>query len=169
MTTTHVTNRHGDEIRVGQHWTDGIRRSIRRTLRVGRFADAGSSGTVAVCTVIASTNRASGLVLHPNRVVEINIDRLHATASGRGYLLATGALSVRVSDGSAAAVGHARIRTVAIDAICQRCGALREVPYSHNFHDDGDWFTCDVWINPCGHRDTYAAAIAEAERQQAAQ
>ncbi len=164
-----MTNRHGDEIRVGQHWTDDTRRTARRTLRVERFESAGSLGTVAVCTVIATTDHATGQVLHLTRAVEINVDRLHATASGRGYLLATGALSVRVADRSASPVGHARIRTVAIDATCPRCGAMRGIPYSHNFHDDGDWLSCDRWDNPCGHIDTYAAALAEAEKRQAAQ
>lgn len=81
------TNRHGDIVRVGQLWLDAPKRPAQRTLHVDSLEDAGSLGTVAVCTVASSLDQLSGETTHPNRVVEINIDRLHTTRTGQGYLL----------------------------------------------------------------------------------
>lgn len=88
MTTTTMTNRHGDEIHIGQLWTDDPRRDTRRTLHVDSFQDAGSLGTQAVCTVIRAHNTTTGEITEPGRVVAINIDSLHTTAGGNGYRLA---------------------------------------------------------------------------------
>ncbi|MGO4205533.1 hypothetical protein AB4Z09_28130 [Rhodococcus sp. TAF43] len=163
-----ITNRHGDEIRVGQHWLDPATRDDRRTLRVDGFADAGSLGTVAVCTVVAVYSRSELTVTHPDRVVQINIDRLRVKPSARGYQLATGTFTVRVADRRHSPVSHAIIRTITLDAICPLCSGPRGVPTNHNFHDDGQWLSCDTWENPCGHFDMYVNVLAEAERAQAA-
>lgn len=84
-----VTNRHGDEIAVGQLWTDGPRRTTVRTLRIDEIVSGGSLGPRAVCTVIRAHDPDTGQVSEPGRVVSIQIDSLHTTASERGYRLAT--------------------------------------------------------------------------------
>ncbi|MGW0025443.1 hypothetical protein [Rhodococcus sp. NPDC003383] len=86
MTKT-LTNRHGDEIAVGQLWTDDPRRTTVRTLRIDDLVREGNLGSRAVCTVIRSHDTETGQVTEPGRVVSINIDSLHTTASGRGYRL----------------------------------------------------------------------------------
>ncbi|KXX60606.1 hypothetical protein [Rhodococcus sp. LB1] len=84
MTNT-LTNRHGDEIRIGQLWADDPRRTVVRTLRIDGLDDAGSLGAVAVCTVVQAHDTDTGQVTAPGRVVTINIDRLHTTGAGNGY------------------------------------------------------------------------------------
>ncbi|WP_137725647.1 hypothetical protein [Prescottella subtropica] len=162
------TNRYGDTIAVGQHWLDPAARDNRRTLRVDGFEDAGSLGTVAVCTVVAVHDQRAGTVTHPDRVVQINVDRLHTTAAGKGYQLAAGAMTVRVADWRTSPVGHADIRTVTIDAVCPTCSGPRGVPATHNIEVDGQRLSCDTWDNPCGHTDRYHLVLAEAERIAAA-
>ncbi|MGV9748094.1 hypothetical protein ACWDTG_24790 [Rhodococcus zopfii] len=83
-----ITNRHGDEIRIGQLWTDDPSRTSRRTLRVDGFEDAGQLGARVVCTVIGSLDTETGQVTAPGRVVAIKADSLHTTAAGKGYRLA---------------------------------------------------------------------------------
>lgn len=34
---------------------------------------------------------------------------------------------------------------------CPTCGESMGEPKGHNFHEDGDWYHCNVWDNPCGH------------------
>ncbi|WP_213571207.1 hypothetical protein [Rhodococcus sp. USK13] len=80
-----MTNRHGDEIRIGQIWLDDTRRTVIRSLRVDDFTDAGTLGTTAVCTVVQARNTETGDVTRPGRVVSINVDSLHTTARGNGY------------------------------------------------------------------------------------
>lgn len=162
-----ITNRHGDEIRVGQLWLDNPARTARRTLRVDGLEDAGALGTAAICTVVAAYNQETGEITAPGRVVSIKVDSLHATPSGKGYHLATAAMTVRVADRRTSPVGHATVRTVTIAAVCPTCAAPRGVPANHNFHDDGEWLSCDKWENPCGHVDRYDAVLVEAERAQA--
>jgi len=87
MTNT-LTNRHGDEIAVGQLWTDDPRRTTVRTLRIDDLVREGNLGSRAVCTVIRSRDTDTGQTTEPGRVVSINIDSLHTTAGGRGYRLA---------------------------------------------------------------------------------
>lgn len=84
MTDT-KTNRHGDEIRTGQLWTDDPCRTVIRTLRIDNLDDAGSLGAVAICTVVQARDTDTGHVTAPDRVVTINIDHLHTTAAGNGY------------------------------------------------------------------------------------
>jgi len=57
------------------------------------------------------------------------------------------------------------VRTVTVSAYCPACGARRGEPYAHRFAEDGAWYTCDRWTNPCGHVDMYAAVIVEAGRR----
>jgi hypothetical protein len=54
------------------------------------------------------------------------------------------------------------IRKVVISATCPRCGARRGEPRGLNQHDDGAWYWVQVWDNPCGHVDMYAAVAREA-------
>jgi len=86
--TESTTNRHGDDIRIGQLWTDDPRRSTVRTLRIDELVAAGSLGTRAVCTVIRSHDTETGQVTEPGRIVSIKVDSLHTTPSGRGYRIA---------------------------------------------------------------------------------
>lgn len=55
-----------------------------------------------------------------------------------------------------------KVRTVTIAATCPKCGGPRGEPSGLNQHDDGCWYWVQVWDNPCGHLDTYAAVITEA-------
>lgn len=89
MTKT-LTNRHGDEIAVGQLWADDPRRTTVRTLRIDDLVREGDLGSRAVCTVIRSHDTETGQVTEPGRVVSIKVDSLHTTASGRGYRLEAG-------------------------------------------------------------------------------
>ena len=64
---------------------------------------------------------------------------------------------------------YLKIVTVTIADTCQECAAKgittkRGKPYHHRFHEDGDWYTCDRWDNPCGHIDKYASCLKEAKR-----
>jgi hypothetical protein len=54
------------------------------------------------------------------------------------------------------------IVTVTIADTCPVCGGPRGSPYNYNWHEDGDWYSCDRWDNPCGHVDKYDACLAEA-------
>src|SRR5690606_41858302 len=61
------------------------------------------------------------------------------------------------------------IRQVTIPAACPRCGGPRGVARNLNQCDDGAYYSVDVWDNPCGHVDMYAAVVkesAEFARQQ---
>ena len=53
-------------------------------------------------------------------------------------------------------------KTIKINDTCPICGLLRGKPKSYRFHEDGNWFTVDIWENPCGHLDTYAECLREA-------
>jgi len=50
--TNTLTNRHGDEIRIGQLWTDDPRRAVVLSLRIDGLDDASPLGAVAVCTLV---------------------------------------------------------------------------------------------------------------------
>lgn len=77
-------------------------------------------------------------------------------------------LRVRVIDrGTGPGYEGLTIREVAIAATCPVCGGPRGVDADgvstvrpHRFCEDGAWYTCDRWTNPCGHIDTYAAVLA---------
>jgi hypothetical protein len=55
------------------------------------------------------------------------------------------------------------IRAIEIDSQCPCCGTLRGRPRNHNFHEDGEWYSCDKWENACGHPDMYAEVIFESQ------
>ncbi|WP_438769064.1 hypothetical protein [Brevibacillus sp. JB24b] len=48
------------------------------------------------------------------------------------------------------------IRSVYVAWVCPYCGEPMGEPHPHSFHEDGEWYVCDVWSNPCGHVATYS-------------
>ncbi|MGW1744496.1 hypothetical protein ACWCRD_02540 [Streptomyces sp. NPDC002092] len=77
----------------------------------------------------------------------------------------TGTMTVRVCDrGTGREYVGVRIRTVTVSDRCPQCGGPRGVDTirNHNFHEDGEWLSVDVWQNPCGHIDLYSEVLAEA-------
>lgn len=79
-------------------------------------------------------------------------------------------MEVRVRDRSAEPAwgsGPARIvvRRVEIDDTCPKCGGPRGEARNLNQSDDGEFYSVDVWENPCGHVDTYSAVVLEAARR----
>ncbi|OLT25842.1 hypothetical protein BJF83_22435 [Nocardiopsis sp. CNR-923] len=58
------------------------------------------------------------------------------------------------------------IRPVIIDTLCPRCGGLRGQARNLNQHEDGAWYSVDVWDNPCGHVDRYESVAEEAEKRE---
>jgi hypothetical protein len=54
------------------------------------------------------------------------------------------------------------LRTVEIADTCPECGGPRGEPRSKRQHEDGEWYSVDVWDNPCGHVDAYVDVIKEA-------
>lgn len=74
-------------------------------------------------------------------------------------------MRVRVCDrGTGPGYSGVRIRTVEISTQCQQpgCDAPRGKPFNHNFHEDGEWLSVDMWRNPCGHIDFYVDVLKEA-------
>lgn len=51
--------------------------------------------------------------------------------------------------------------TVEISDNCPVCGSKRGTPRGHHFCEDGEWFTVDIWDNPCGHLDMYKDCYKE--------
>lgn len=82
----------------------------------------------------------------------------------------TETMTVRVIDrsGWGTSAPYPAIRRVEISASCPVCGGRRGEPRNRNFHEDGQWLSCDVWENPCGHVDMYEAVLAEASTQRVA-
>lgn len=73
------------------------------------------------------------------------------------------AMKVRVVDrGTSRSYEGVKIRTVAIQRSCPKCGGPRGEVYSHRFCEDGAWYDCDRWDNPCGHVDMYTDVLIEA-------
>lgn len=54
------------------------------------------------------------------------------------------------------------VRAVTIAASCPECDGPRGEPRGQNSCEDGAHYWVQVWDNPCGHVDTYAAVVAEA-------
>jgi hypothetical protein len=54
-----------------------------------------------------------------------------------------------------------RIVSVTIPDTCPKCGGKRGEPWAHRFHEDGRWYTCSRWDNPCGHIDMYSDVLRE--------
>ncbi|WNI20316.1 hypothetical protein [Actinacidiphila sp. ITFR-21] len=74
-------------------------------------------------------------------------------------------MAVRVCDrGPGPGYSGVCIVTVTVRALCPTCGGPRGVDTvrNHRFHEDGDWYSVDVWDNPCGHVDSYAVVLREA-------
>ncbi|MEV0149059.1 MULTISPECIES: hypothetical protein [unclassified Nonomuraea] len=76
-------------------------------------------------------------------------------------------MTVRVRDRSAespwgSGPTNPVVRTVTIPATCPQCGGTRGVPTNLNQCEDGAHYSVDVWTNPCGHADYYAAVVKEA-------
>lgn len=55
-------------------------------------------------------------------------------------------------------------REVTIATDCPRCGEKRGEPTGLNQYDDGAHYWVQVWRNPCGHLDRYAAVWDESQR-----
>jgi hypothetical protein len=77
-------------------------------------------------------------------------------------------MTVRVRDRSAesswgSGLTNPVVRTVTISAYCPRCVERRGTPSNLNQCDDGAYYSVDVWKNPCGHVDAYAAVVKEAK------
>jgi hypothetical protein len=54
------------------------------------------------------------------------------------------------------------VDTITIGDRCPRCDGPRGNPENLNQHDDGCWYSTDLWDNPCGHKDTYTSVLDEA-------
>lgn len=79
----------------------------------------------------------------------------------------TDTMTVRVRDRSAEkpwGVGFTDpcVRQVTISNTCPVCGGERGEPRNLNQCDDGAHYSVDIWTNPCGHVDYYAAVVEEA-------
>lgn len=61
-----------------------------------------------------------------------------------------------------------RIVRVTVPWTCLECGEPRGEPYNLNMAEDGDYFSVDVWDNPCGHIDKYNDVLAELRKSTAA-
>lgn len=77
-------------------------------------------------------------------------------------------MQVRVRDTRFDSWGHgltrAIVRSVTIADTCPVCGGPRGTARNANQCDDGEFYSVDVWDNPCGHIDHYNAVLNEAER-----
>jgi hypothetical protein len=77
-------------------------------------------------------------------------------------------VNVRIRDRSRETWGYGlltpAIRTVTIADTCPTCGGPRGEPRNLNQCDDGEFYSVDVWDNPCGHIDTYASVAKEAHQ-----
>jgi hypothetical protein len=77
--------------------------------------------------------------------------------------MTTDTMTVRVIDrGTSRSYEGLRIRQVNISAYCLKDGQRRGEPRGHHFSEDGEWYTCDRWTNPCGHVDMYDDVLVEA-------
>lgn len=126
--TTATTNRHGDEIRVGQLWTDPPKRRAIRTLRVDSIESAGTAGQRAVCTVIYSHDVDTEVTTEPGRVVSIKVDSLHATPAGNGYQRVESARQfyARKGPGSLSCFSDEDWPFRQVVVFCDRCGVEAE-------------------------------------------
>lgn len=61
---------------------------------------------------------------------------------------------------------HVVVRRVTISAFCPQCGRPRGKPRWARYHDDGVWYSVQVWNNPCGHLDMYESVLAESRRME---
>lgn len=76
------------------------------------------------------------------------------------------ALTVRVPDyGNQVGYEGVRVVTVEISARCLVCGGPRGQLHPDSFVRDCVRHERDAWSNPCGHEDTYAGVLLEADRR----
>ena len=54
------------------------------------------------------------------------------------------------------------ILEVTISANCPLCGERRGMPRNLSFFENGSWYSCDTWDNPCGHIDKHKNVLMEA-------
>jgi hypothetical protein len=52
--------------------------------------------------------------------------------------------------------------TITISDQCAVCCGPRGTPVKRAFFEDGESYSVDCWMNPCGHLDSFAAVIEEA-------
>lgn len=69
-----------------------------------------------------------------------------------------------VSRGTGRSYEGVRIHTVTIQNRCPKCLGPRGEATPYRFCEDGAWYTCDRWDNPCGHVDMYGDVLAEAQQ-----
>ena len=77
-------------------------------------------------------------------------------------------MTVRVADrGTGRGYEGVNVVSVTISTRCPQCGAPRgwDTVKVNRFPEDGAWYTVDVWTNPCGHEDRYAAVLTESRRR----
>ncbi|MFJ5038023.1 hypothetical protein [Streptomyces parvulus] len=83
--------------------------------------------------------------------------------AGTGLAPLPKTMTVRVPDyGPQRGYEGVRIVDVEVSARCPQCGGPRGPKVEHRFRRDGEYFTCDRWMNPCGHVDQYDAVLEEA-------
>jgi hypothetical protein len=51
---------------------------------------------------------------------------------------------------------------VTIVKTCPVCGGPRGDAYGSHFREDGEYYHCHTWDNPCGHNDMYSSVLVEA-------
>ena len=54
---------------------------------------------------------------------------------------------------------------ITLEWSCPTCGGQRGEPQGKRFCEDGEWYGCSVWTNPCGHIDHYMDVYREAHKE----
>lgn len=61
--------------------------------------------------------------------------------------------------------GHGPTRAITVTGeiadTCPRCGGPRGVVRGLNGYEDGEHYHVNIWLNPCGHTDSYFAVVRE--------
>lgn len=136
MTTTNKTiNRHGDEIRVGQLWTDPSTRGAIRTLRIDSIETQAGYGGRVVCTVLYSYDVAADETTEPNRVVRIKVDSLHTTPAGFGYRRIESARQMHARTGSFGNFSDDEWPFRNVVVFCDTCGTEAEADMLANYRE----------------------------------
>ena len=55
------------------------------------------------------------------------------------------------------------LRTVEILDVCPVCGKQRATPSKSRYHEWGEFYEVDTWMNACGHVDSYTDVLREAD------
>jgi len=88
------------------------------------------------------------------------MDAARPVGYGRQSLAAVAVVIVRVVDrGTSRAYEGVRIRRIDVPPVCIYCLGPRGPLVPYRFPEDGAWYTCDRWENPCGHVETYPALL----------